>query len=155
MAALRQAWINSELDWRFRGQTLTPPATNYIGLVLVLPTRSSAGTELTTGAGYTGYARQAMPADMTTWSGTQSDGSTTASSGTRTYISNNIAVTFSASLAAAWNSIVGFAVYDAVSGGNQYEWGSIVNSSGVPITISRAIGEEVVFEPGQLRLYRT
>jgi hypothetical protein len=153
MAALRQAWLNSLIDYEFRGQSNTPPASWFVGLVTVLPTRSTAGTELSTGAGFTGYARQEMPCDMTTWSGTQSDGSTTASSGTREYITNNIDVEFSAALAAAWNGIVGFALYDALSAGNQRRFGSIVNSSGTAITISRAIGEPVIFEPGQLRLY--
>jgi hypothetical protein len=153
MASLRQAWLNLHIDAEFRGQEITFPATWYVGLVAVLPTRSTAGTELSTGAGFTGYARQAMPADMTTWSGTQSDGSTTASSGTREYITNNINVSFSASLAAAWNGIVGFTLHDAVTAGNQRRWGSIVNSAGTAITISRAIGEPVIFEPGQLRLY--
>jgi hypothetical protein len=153
MASLRQAWLNLLIDAEFRSQSITFPATWYVGLFTVLPTRSTAGTELTTGAGFTGYARQAMPADMTTWSGTQSDGSTTASSGTREYITNNINVSFTASLAAAWNGMVGFGMFDAVSGGNMRRWGSIVNSGGTAITISRAIGEPVIFEPGELRLY--
>jgi hypothetical protein len=153
MAALRQAWLNLLIDAEFRGEAITFPANWYVGLCTVMPTRSSAGTELSTGAGYTGYARQAMPTDLITWSGTQSDGSTTASSGTREYITNNIDVSFSASLAAAWNSIVGFALYDASTAGNQRRFGSIVNSAGTAITISRAIGEPVIFEPGQLRLY--
>jgi hypothetical protein len=154
MAALRQDWINLSLDWEFRDQALTPPASWFLGLMLALPTRSTAGTEATTGAGYTGYARQEVVCSLVNWSGTQSDGSTTASSGTREYITNNNAITFSASLAAAWASVVGVAFYDAVTAGNQRRWGVIVDGSGNPITISREIGQSFILPAASLRVYR-
>lgn len=153
MPALKQAWLNLIIDAAYRGESITFPATWYIGLFNVLPTRSTSGTELSTGAGYTGYARVGVASNTTNWSGTQSDGSTAVSSGTRDYISNNIDIQFVDPLAAAWTGIVGFGLFDALSGGNHREWGTITDSSGNPITISRAIGESVLFEPGQLRLY--
>lgn len=153
MPFLAQGYLNPLIDALIRGQSFTFETEVFLGLYTVTPTRSTSGTELTTGAGFTGYARQEIPCDMTSWSGTQSDGSTTASSGTRDYISNNIEIEFVASLAAAWNGMTGVGLHDAVSGGSLLMFGSIVNSSGSPITISRAIGEQVVFAPGQLRLY--
>jgi hypothetical protein len=154
MAALRQSWINVSLDWEFRDQSLTPPASWFVGLMLVMPTQSTAGTEATTGAGYTGYARQEIVSGLTTWSGTQSDGSTTASSGTRAYISNNNPVSFSASLAAAWAGIVGVAFFDAVTAGNMRRFGAIVDGDGNPITISREIGQSFILPAASLRVYR-
>jgi hypothetical protein len=153
MPFLAQSYLNSLIDRLIRGQSLTFETEFYVSLFTVIPTRSTSGTELSTGAGFTGYARQQVPADMTSWSGTQSDGSTTASSGTRDYISNNIEIEFVSSLAAAWNGMVGVGLHDAVSGGNLLMFGSIVNSSGTAISVSRAIGEQVVFAPGELRIY--
>jgi hypothetical protein len=154
MAALRQSWINLSLDWEFRDQALTPPSSWFIGLMLVLPTQSTSGTEATTGAGYTGYARQEVVSGLTTWSGTQSAGSTTASSGTNAYISNNNAITFSASLAAAWTGIVGVGYFDAATAGNMRRWGVIVDGDGNPITVSREIGQSFILPAASLRVYR-
>ena len=153
MPALKQSWLNLVIDHRYRAQAITIPATWYIGLFNVIPTRSASGTEISTGAGYTGYARQSIACSLANWSGTQGAGTTTASSGTNDYITNNVDITFSASLAAAWSGLVGFGLFDAVSGGNHREWGEIVDSGGNAITVSRAIGEPVIFEAGQLRLY--
>ena len=155
MATYTQYWINLAQDWEMRGQVLVPPATRYIALFTVMPTQSTSGTELTTGGGYTGYARQAVLSNLTNWSGTQSDGSTTASSGTRTYISNNVVITFSASLAAAWPNIRGFGQFNALTGGNLLRFGEITDDAGTAITISRNIGDAVSFAAGKLRLYIT
>ncbi len=153
MARLRQSWLNLLIDAEMRGQSITFPGTWYLGLLSAVASRASAGTEISTGAGYTGYARQGLACNLTNWSGTQGDGTTAVSSGSNNYISNNVAITFSASLAAAWNGIVGFAAYDAVSAGNQRRFGVIVDSGGAPITRSFAIGEAVSFPAGTLRLY--
>jgi hypothetical protein len=153
MSLLKQAWLNTMADAKYRAQAITFPATWYISLFTVAPTRSAAGTELSTGAGYTGYARQAIASSLANWSGTQSDGSTTASNGTRDYISNNVAITFSAALTAAWNGIVAFGLHDALTSGNHHEFGNIVDENGNPITVSRAVGDPLVFAPGRLRLY--
>jgi hypothetical protein len=147
---LSQYWLNLLIDANLRNQAITFPATRYIGLFTVLPTRSTGGTELTTGAGFTGYARQALAASLANWSGTQGAGTTSASSGTDDEVSNNVAVSFSAALAAAWAGVVGWGLFDAVSAGNLLEFGSIVNASGTPITRSFAIGDPVEFAAGTL-----
>ena len=63
------------------------------------------------------------------------------------------AVSFSASLAAAWPTIVGWGSFDASTAGNLRSFGEIVDSVGTPITISRAIGDPVIFAAGELRNY--
>jgi hypothetical protein len=153
MPSLTQDWLNLLADAEFRQVSFTFPSANYIGLFRVMPTRSTAGTELSTGAGDTGYARQSLPWSLTNWSGTQSDGSTVASNGTRNYITNNVAITFSTSLSAAWNGIVGFGLFSASTGGVLRRFGQITNDAGTPITISRAVGESYIVDPGRLRLY--
>lgn len=151
MAALTQDEVNYLSDFRHRGQGTGARDEWRIGLFTVLPTRSTSGTELSTGAGYTGYARVTFSSTMANWSGTQGDGTTTASSGTQDYISNNVAISFSASLAAAWPSVVGAGLWDDT--GVLREWARLVDSSGNPITRSWAIGDAVVFSPGTFRLY--
>jgi hypothetical protein len=145
-----QYWLNLIHDANRRGQAIVFPATRYIALFTVMPTRNTAGTELSTGAGYTGYARQAYAASMANWSGTQGAGTTSASSGTSTDVSNNVAVEFSASLAAAWPTVVGWGEFDALTVGNLLEFDPIVDSNGDPITRSFSIGDPVSFAPGTL-----
>jgi hypothetical protein len=147
---LSQYWLNLLIDANLRNQAITFPATRYVGLFTVIPTRSTGGTELTTGAGFTGYARQSLAASLANWSGTQGAGTTLASSGTDDEVSNNVAVTFSASLAAAWAGVVAWGLFDAVSAGNLLEFGPIVDSNGDPITRSFAIGDAVEFAAGTL-----
>jgi hypothetical protein len=153
MANKRQSLCNLYLDFLLRAQAFSPPSSWYVGLLSAAASRSSAGTEISTGAGYTGYARIELVSSLANWSGTQGDGTTTASSGTNNYVSNNAAIQFSASLAVAWTGIVGFALYDAVSAGNQRLFGVIVDSGGSPITRSFAIGEACSFAAGTLRIY--
>lgn len=146
-----QYWLNLFVDANLRGQAITFPATRYVGLFTVMPTRSTGGTELSTGAGFTGYARQALAASLANWSGTQAPGSTTVSSGTTDYVTNNVVVTFSAALAVAWNGIVGWGLFDAATAGNLLEFGPIVDGSGNPITRSFFIGEAVAPPAGSLK----
>lgn len=153
MPGMRQSTINQLVDAALRGQAISFPATWHIGLLSALASRGAAGTELSTGAGFTGYARVPVDAELTEWSGTQGDGTTAASSGTQDYITNNVEIEFSAALAVAWNGMVGVALYDASSGGNQWFFGEITDSGGTPISVSRAIGEPVRFAPGTLRIY--
>jgi hypothetical protein len=150
---LTQYQLNREIDYRWRGQTLAARTTIYIGMMIVMPTRSTSGTEASTGAGYTGYARQSFTLSLANVSGTQSDGSTAASSGTRDYITNNVAITFSASLAAAWPSLVALGFFDASTAGNLEEWQPITDDAGTPTTITRNIGEAMTIAAGKLRLY--
>ena len=106
---------NKLIDAVFRGQSLGAPATWYVGLLTSACSDSSAGTEVSGGS----YARVAVTAGLTQWAGTQSAGSTSASSGTGGQTSNNAAITFPAPTA-NWGSVTHFALYDAASGGNQW-----------------------------------
>ena len=104
---------NKIIDWLFRGQSFTPPATIYVGLLTTTCTDSSGGTEVSGGS----YARTGVAGSLANFAGTQSAGSTVASSGTGGTTSNNGAVTFPAPTA-NWGSIVAFGLYDASSAGN-------------------------------------
>lgn len=104
---------NKIIDWLFRGQAFTPPATIYVGLLTAGCSDSSGGTEVTGGS----YARVAVTSSTANWAGTQSAGSTTASSGTGGTTSNNGAITFPAPTA-NWGTVTHFGLYDASSAGN-------------------------------------
>lgn len=104
---------NKTIDALFRAQSLGAPATWYIGLLTASCSDSAAGTEVSGGS----YARVAVTASLANWAGTQSAGSTTASSGTGGTTSNNNAITF-ASPTANWGVVTHVAFYDASSGGN-------------------------------------
>lgn len=134
------------MDAAYRAQSISWPATRYIALYTVMPTASSAGTELAA----SGYARVAVTSSLTNWSGTQGAGTTSASSGTSGEVSNNSTVTFSSSIAAAWTGIVGWGMLDASTSGNLWDFGAIVDGSGTPITRSFSIGDAVEFEAGAL-----
>lgn len=82
-------------------------------------TALEAGTfpEVTGGA----YARQAVAASLANWAGTQSAGSTTASSGTGGTTSNNNSIPYPTPTA-NWGLIVGMVEMDAVSAGNAWDY---------------------------------
>lgn len=113
---------NHFIDWYFRAQAFgvagataaagTGPATLYIGLLVAAPSDSAAGTEVTGGS----YARVAVTSSLANWAGTQSAGSTSASSGTSGTTSNNNAITFPAPTADQ-GTVTHFAVYDSATGG--------------------------------------
>lgn len=155
MASMSDYWENATLDTIIRGQsvaigsaklcwcaaatTVTPP-TFYIALYTATPGDATSGTEVTGGS----YTRQPIVGNMTNWAGSQAAGSTTASSGTSGTTSNNIAISF-ANMPAA--SLTGFAICDAVSGGNVLYWGGL---TGAPIAV--AAGATVTFNSGSLTL---
>ena len=120
MAALSNYLENQLIDWLLRGQAFTPPATVYIGLLTAAPSDAGGGTEVSGGS----YARVAVSSSLANWAGTQSAGSTTASSGTGGTTSNNGAITFPAPTA-NWGSITHVAVYDASSSGNLLIWAAL------------------------------
>lgn len=104
---------NKLIDFIFRGQSYTPPATLYVALLTAAPSDAGGGTEVSGGS----YARVGVTASLTNFAGTQSAGSTTASSGTGGTTSNNGAITFPAPTA-NWGSVTHWGIYDAASGGN-------------------------------------
>lgn len=104
---------NKLVDWLIRGQTFTPPATLYVSLHTGACSDSSAGTEVSGGS----YARVGVTSSLANWAGTQSAGSTTASSGTNGTTSNNGSITFPAPTG-NWGSVTHFGIFDASTSGN-------------------------------------
>ncbi len=125
-AAMSNYAQNKYIDWFFRGQTFTPPATMYVGLDTTAGSASACGTEVSGGS----YARVAVTSSLSNWAGTQSAGSTTASTGTSGQTSNNATITFP-SPTSSWSTIVGFCVFDASSGGNMLFYASLTTSKTV------------------------
>ena len=123
MASMSDFLENKLVDWFFRGQAIgitgasaaagTGPTNLYVGLLTAAPSDSGGGTEVTGGS----YARVTVASSLANWAGTQSAGSTTASSGTGGVTSNNGAITFPAP-SANWGVVTHMGIYDAVSGGN-------------------------------------
>lgn len=120
MSAFSNYLENNLIDFILRGQSFTPPATVYVALFTVAPSDSGGGTEVSGGS----YARVGVTSSLANWAGTQSAGSTTASSGTGGATSNNNAITF-ADPTANWGSIVAVGLFDASSGGNLLFHGSL------------------------------
>lgn len=112
-AALSDYWENKLIDGIFRGQTVTLPATIYVGLTTDACTDAGPGTEPASGA----YARVAVTSSLANWAGTQAAASTTASTGTGGTTSNNAAITFPTSTA-SWGTLVAVRFYDASTSGN-------------------------------------
>lgn len=104
---------NKLIDALLRGQTYTMPTTAYVALATATGSDSACGTEVSGGS----YARVSVTASLANWAGTQSSGSTVASSGTGGTTSNNNAITFPAPTA-NWGTITEVCVMDASSGGN-------------------------------------
>jgi hypothetical protein len=114
---------NKLVDHIFRGQTFAAPATLHVALYTAIPNDAGGGTEVSTSG--TNYARAAVTCSLANWAGTQSTGSTTASTGTGGVTSNNAAIVFNAPGGTAWGSIVGFGIFDAATGGNLLLFGSL------------------------------
>ena len=96
------------------GQTALPSiGTVYVALYTVIPTDVNAsGTEVTGGS----YARVAVTNNTTNWP--NATGTNPASK------SNGTAITFPAPTA-NWGVVVGFAIYDAASTGNELCWSAL------------------------------
>lgn len=120
MSALSDYLENKLVDHVLRGQAYTPPATVYVALFTAAPSDAGGGTEVSGGA----YARVAVTSGLAAWAGTQSAGSTTASSGTGGQTSNNAAITFPAPTA-SWGTVTHFGIYDASTGGNLLIWSAL------------------------------
>ena len=98
------------LDAVFSAAALPAPANHYIALYTALPTAANAsGTEVSGGS----YARKLVANNATTWPAATGSSPTTKSVG--------IVVTHAAPTA-NWGTIVGWAVYDALTGGNEIAW---------------------------------
>jgi hypothetical protein len=123
MAALSNYLENAVIDWLLRGQSFTPPATVYVALHTAAPSDSGGGTEVSGGS----YARVSVASSLANWAGTQSAGSTAASSGTGGTTSNNGTITFPAPTA-NWGVVTHIGVYDASSSGNLLFYAALTTS---------------------------
>lgn len=101
---------NKSIDLLVRGQAWTAPSTINVGLSTAACSDSSIGTEVSGGS----YARVAVTASLANWAGTQSAGSTSASSGTGGQTSNNAAVTFPTP-SAGWGTVTHFFLHDGTN----------------------------------------
>lgn len=151
MAALTNFMENKLIDWLFRAQAIgitgasagagSGPATLYVGLWTNAATLDDTSTGSTANeCSGTGYARVAITSSLANWAGTQSAGSTTASSGTGGTTSNNAAITFPAPTG-NWGTLSYFGICDASTGGNMLLYGALttpktVNSGDAAPTFS-------------------
>lgn len=130
---------NKLTDAVMRGQSLGAPATWYVGLTTDTCSDAGNGTEPSGNA----YARVSVSASLANWAGTQSSGSTTASSGTGGTTSNNGAITFPASTG-SWGTVQAVRWYDASSSGNAWiciNLTSSINVAGAGYTLSFSAGQ--------------
>jgi len=150
MTAMTDTLENKLVDWFFRAQAIgttgataaagTGPATLYVGLFTVTPSDTGGGTEVSGNA----YARVAVTSSLANWAGTQSAGSTTASSGTGGTTSNNNVISFPTPTPSGWGTVVAVGLFDASSSGNLLIWGALTTSK----TINP--GDTVTFPAGTL-----
>lgn len=107
------------LDAVFSATALPAMATTYIALYTVNPSEANAsGTEVTGGS----YARVAFTNNATNWPA--ASGTAPASK------SNGVAIVFAAPTA-NWGVVTGFAIYDALTVGNEVAWGTLTVSKTV------------------------
>ena len=126
---------NKLIDAVFKQQSFTAPANLYIGLFTLIPGDSNSGTEVSTvGTAYTRIA--CNPSSSANWTTTQGTASapSTGSSGTT---SNLVDIVFPTPTA-DWGIITSFGLYDSITGGNLWYYGTLVT----PITILAASGSK-------------
>lgn len=128
MSAMSNFLENALVDQLFRGQSAPTTSTLYVGLLTSAPSDAGGGTEVSGGS----YARVSVSSSLANWAGTQSAGSTVASSGTGGQTSNNAAITFPTPTA-GWGTVTHFGIYDAASNGNLLFYGQL--------TIAKTINE--------------
>lgn len=126
MAAMSDYLENKLIDFLLRAQSFTPPATVYVALFTANPTDTGGGTEVTGGS----YARVAVTSSLANWAGTQSAGSTVASSGTGGTTSNNSSITFPTPTA-NWGTVTGMALFDASTSGNMLLFSALTTNKTV------------------------
>jgi hypothetical protein len=105
---------NKLIDHLLRTSTFAKPAAVYVALYTVLATDAGGGTEVSTVG--TGYARiQAGPSDAA-WFASQG-GTSGDSNGTGGLTENATEITFGTPTG-NWGTVVGWALWDAVTAGN-------------------------------------
>jgi hypothetical protein len=108
---------NKLVDAVMRGQALGAPATFYVAL-FTAASDCEAGTVTEVLTSGTGYERTAVASSLANWAGTQSAGSTTASSGTGGQTSNNSAITIGTATTTSWGTVTHFGLYSASTAGD-------------------------------------
>jgi len=126
MSAMSNFLENKLVDQLFRAQAAPTTSTLYIGLFTAAPSDSGGGTEVSGN----NYSRATVTSSLANWAGTQSAGSTIASSGTGGVTSNNGAITF-ATPSATWGTVTHFGIFDAASAGNLLFHGALTTSKTV------------------------
>jgi len=143
MTAASDYFENKLIDQVFRAQAFSFPGTLHVGLYTAAPSDVAGGTEVSGG----NYARVGVACSLANWAGTQSAGSTSASSGTGGVTSNNNVITFP-SPNANWGTVTHFGIWDSAIGGsnNLLLWG--------PLSSSKAVfsGDAVSIQAGQLQI---
>lgn len=154
MAAFSDFLENKLIDFLFRGQALgitgasagagSGPTALFVGLFTANPSDTGGGTEVSGGS----YARVSVASALANWAGTQTAGSTAASSGTSGTTSNNGSITFPAP-SANWGVITGFGIFDASTGGNLLVYGALSanktvnNGDAAPIFSAAALSVQI------------
>lgn len=118
--ALSDYLENKLVDFLFRAQSFSAPGTVYVALFTSAPNDTGGGAEVSGGS----YARVAVTSSLANWAGTQSAGSTSASSGTSGQTSNNTKITFPAPTA-NWGTVTSVGLFDAATSGNLLMYGSL------------------------------
>lgn len=113
MSAMSDYLENKLIDHVLRAQAYTSPATLYFALFTAAPSDSGGGTEVSGN----NYARVGVTASLANFAGTQSAGSTTASSGTGGQSSNNAAINFPTP-SGTWGTVTHWGIFDASTSGN-------------------------------------
>lgn len=146
--SLTNYWANRRIDHEMRGRPDPTPATWWVAL---LTAASRTGGTLQTGGGVVPVQ---VARSLTAWAGTQSEGSTTVSSGTSRTTSNNGAIQFAASASANISAThVGLFDGNPVAGsplGQLCKYYAIRDGVGNPITRAWVIGDPVVIDAGDL-----
>lgn len=132
---------NKVIDALFRAQSIAAPASWHLGMTTDTCTGDTGnGTEPVGN----GYARIAVTSSLANWAGTQSAGSTTASSGSSGTTSNNTVLSMPSSTG-AWGNLQAIRLYDASTAGNAWICINLNN----PINVT-ATGFTVTFPVSQL-----
>ena len=109
------------------------PSPVYVGLFLVLPTSTSAGTEVASSGS---YARVSVANDTTHWGPATTTGGVTS-------LSNNDPVVFTTATG-TWGTVVGWGLWTAGTGGSNIAYFPLVTSADIVAT------DPVQFDSGAL-----
>lgn len=109
---------NKIIDALMRAQTIGTPVTWYVALYTTACSDTGGGTEVPNS---NNYSRASLGASLANWAGTQSAGSTVASSGTGGVTSNNTVITF-ATPSGTWGTVTHAGLVDSGTWGGGNLW---------------------------------